>query len=140
MGVLSKIFDILTPVKDIIDELHTSDEERLTLKQKFTEIQAGLVSDAIEMEKASIEAQSKVLIAEAQSESWITRNWRPITMLTFVVLILMVAFGWMDMNALTKVPEKLWSLLEIGIGGYIGGRTVEKTVPAVIGALKQKED
>ena len=140
MGILNAIAGIFKPVADVVDSLHTSDEERLTIKQKLLEVQAGVVMQAIELEKAQLEERAKIIVAEAQSESWITRSWRPITMLTFVVLIVLIATGWMDTEALAAVPDKLWTLLQIGIGGYIVSRGAEKVIPDVVGALKAREE
>jgi hypothetical protein len=74
-----------------------------------------------------------VLVAEASSDSWLTKNWRPITMLTFLAIIV----G--NQITHTPIPDHLWDLLELGIGGYVIGRSVEKTVPTIIGALKEKD-
>lgn len=130
MGILSKIIDILTPVRDIVDSLHTSGEEKLELKASLLAIQAQVISEALAYEKVLAEAQSKVITAEAASESWVTRSWRPLVMLTFTALIVVGQFGG------PPVPEQMWPLLTLGLGGYVAGRSIEKTVKV----LKMKED
>ena len=50
------------------------------------------------------------------------RNLRPITMLTFLVLVVFDNFGWLP-NPLAK---EAWTLLQIGLGGYVAGRSAEK--------------
>ena len=95
--------------------------------------QLELVQKLNEAEARYIEAQSKVVQAEANSEHWITSAWRPITMLVFVAIIannyILVpyfqAFG-ADIPTL-ELTDQMWDLLKIGIGGYIVGRSVEKT-------------
>jgi hypothetical protein len=52
-------------------------------------------------------------------------------MLMFGTLIVMIATGTMDVDALSRVPDRLWQLMQIGIGGYIVGRSAEKIVPQV---------
>jgi hypothetical protein len=59
-------------------------------------------------------------------------------MLEFGTLIVMIATGLMDVDALTRVPERLWSLMQIGIGGYIVGRSAEKIVPQVFNNKKKE--
>ena len=79
-----------------------------------------------------VTSQEKIIVAEAQGGSWIQRSWRPITMLTFVFIIAnnyilvpyAVAFG--ASVPMLDLPPGMWSLLTVGIGGYIGGRTYEK--------------
>ena len=46
----------------------------------------------------------------------------------------------MDVEALAAVPDKLWNLIMIGIGGYITSRGAEKTIPKILVALKKKEE
>ena len=140
MGILKAVGEIFGVVGGAIDEFHTSDEEKLQMKAKLLSIQTEVFTQALNLERARLTAQRDVIVAEAQSESWITKSWRPLTMLTFVVLILLIAFGWMDMEALAQVPDKLWTLLQLGIGGYIASRGAEKVLPGVMEALKAREE
>jgi hypothetical protein len=81
-----------------------------------------------------VQAKASIIIAEAQGASWIQRNWRPITMLTFVFIIAnnyilvpyAVALTGPDVIPMLDIPPGMWSLLTVGIGGYIGGRSYEK--------------
>ena len=75
-----------------------------------------------------LESAASVITAEAQSESWITRSWRPITMLTFVAL---VAAHWLGFTAENITPDEISSLLDIvkiGLGGYMVSRGAEKSI------------
>ena len=86
---------------------------------------------AAELKQAEIEASRDVIIAEAKGESWIQRSWRPVAMLTLLGLIVwtVVPASVFDLNLQwDAIPDKAWSLLTVGIGGYIGARTVEKVV------------
>lgn len=83
-------------------------------------------------ELQKIVAASEVVQAEAKSEHWITATWRPITMLVFVAIIAnnyilypYLSLFWTDAPVL-DLPEQMWSLLQIGIGGYIVSRGGEK--------------
>ena len=64
-----------------------------------------------------VESKSKVIEAEAKGESWLQRNWRPITMLTFLVLVVCDSFGLL----VFRLSNEAWTLLQIGIGGYVLG-------------------
>ena len=75
-----------------------------------------------------LEEAASVIKAEANSESWLTRTWRPITMLTFVAL---VAAHWLGFTAPNITPEEIAALLEIvkiGLGGYMVSRGAEKSI------------
>jgi hypothetical protein len=71
-----------------------------------------------------IEVQSNVIVAEAQGQSWLQRNWRPITMICFLILVILDSFGWLP----NKLAPQAWTLLSIGLGGYVVGRSAEKVV------------
>lgn len=134
MGILDKIFGLFNPVKELVDDLHTSDEERLEAKEKLLAIQTAVITEALAMEKELAQAQAKIVTAEAKSEHWVTSTWRPITMLTFLVLIV-----WSQVTG-TPIPEQMWTLLQLGLGGYVVGRSAEKTIPQVVQALKRQEE
>ena len=91
MEFVSGIFE---PATKLIDDVHTSTEEKLQLKNALVSMQnevskghIGLLSKQMDLEKQLLEAQSSVITAEAKSESIIAKNWRPVTMLTFVGII-----------------------------------------------------
>jgi len=78
------------------------------------------------------ESKAKIIAAEASSEHWITSAWRPITMLTFVAIIAnnyilypYLSLFWSEAPSL-DLPDQMWDLLQIGLGGYILSRGAEK--------------
>ena len=75
--------------------------------------------------------------AEAQGQSWLQRTWRPITMLVFVALIVARWFGWSAPYLSEAETLKMWSIVEVGLGGYVIGRSAEKVVPSVVEAVKR---
>ncbi len=82
-------------------------------------------------------AASANIKAEAASQHWLAANWRPITMLVFVGLIVARMFGYTAPNISEAEYVKLWSIMELGIGGYIASRGVEKIVPKITDVLKR---
>ena len=88
--------------------------------------------------QADIEsAAAKIIDTEAASTHWLAANWRPLTMLVFVGLIVARWFGWAAPNLSDAEYIKLWDIVELGLGGYVIGRSVEKIVPSVTQALKK---
>lgn len=122
MKLLSFISEVFEPVARVIDEVHTSKEEKLEAKRKVYEAQNALFVRVLDYERAQLEAQAKIITAEAQGAGILQRNWRPITMLTFLVLVVLDAFGWLPF----RLAEQAWTLLQIGLGGYVVGRSAEK--------------
>jgi len=136
MGILDFIGSIFKPAADLIDNLHTSDEERLTIEKQKLEIQkemqqieATVRTKMIDYETQLQQAQAKIIAAEASSSSWLTSNWRPITMLTFVVLIVLRWLNLLpDAHISKEVEVQLMEIIKFGLGGYVVGRSVEKSV------------
>lgn len=97
------------------------------------EVMRQLLTAQSEIEKAA----SEIIRTEAASEHWLAANWRPLTMLVFVALIVARWFGWAAPNLSQEEYIKLWSIVEFGLGGYVVGRSVEKVAPSIAQALKR---
>jgi len=131
-GIIEGIAGILKPVSQIFDDLHTSDEEKMTLDNVMATIQNTVTQAYLNYESQIKQLQGSIIIAEAQGGSWMQRNWRPITMLTFLILVVCDSFGLLAF----RLAEQAWTLLQIGLGGYVVGRSAEKIVPKLIAATK----
>ena len=97
-------------------------------KDLSKKIESELTMELMRYESAELKAATDIIVAEARSGNWITNSWRPITMLTFVSLIVL---HWLGFTAENLPEEQVLSLLEIvkvGLGGYVLGRSGEKIV------------
>lgn len=79
-------------------------------------------------------AASRIVLAEAGSEHRLAAIWRPLLMLTVTAIVannyvvapyLDAVFG---IGLRLDLPERLWDLLTVGVGGYVVGRSAEKVV------------
>ena len=131
MSLLTLIGEIFKPASDLIDNLHTSDEERLIIKQKMFEVQQAAFIKAQEYETELLKSKTTIIAAEAQGDGWLQKNWRPLMMVWFGVLLGMYWFGVVPENMTQETIDNLFGLLKIGIGGYIVGRSAEKIIPKV---------
>jgi len=135
MNVLGLVGKIFKPAMQMIDDVHTSTEEKLQQKAHLLEIQTEFLVQALDYEQEQLKQQSAIILAEAKSDSWLTRSWRPITMLVFLALVVGDSLG---LLASPLAPEA-WTLLQLGIGGYIVGRSAQGVAKNVTQALKKKE-
>lgn len=85
---------------------------------------------------AELNAAVSVLVAEA-SGNFLQKSWRPLLMLTFGGLIVARWFGYSAPNLDPAEYLELWGIVKLGIGGYVIGRSVEKTAPAIAEALRK---
>ena len=103
-------------------------------KDKANELETAIKNKLIVLEKEVVRAQRDTIVAEANSQSFIARNWRPIMMLTFVFIIAnnYILFPYVQLFGGTalelEIPDAMWGLLKIGVGGYVMGRSGEKMV------------
>lgn len=126
--------DILQVGIKLIDKLIPDQKARDDAKIKLLELQNAGELKQFEFEIELAKAQSEVIKSEASSESWLARNWRPIIMVCFTVIIVnnYILVPWLNIfgfkTAILDIPEKMWSLIELGMTGYIVSRGCEKIV------------
>lgn len=132
MGILSSVpivGKIIDKGLDIVDDFVKDKDQAEKLK---TEIKKQIENNTHEQEIAELKSQARIVTAEAKGESWLQRNWRPMLMLTVILIIANNYILFPYLHAFTakvkmlELPKGLWALLNIGVGGYVGGRTVEK--------------
>jgi len=110
-------------------------------KDKAAQAAQELRLAMMEHEQTAQQVARDVVVAEAKSEHWVTSAWRPITMLTFVVMIgnNYILAPYLDAILGTSImfdlPDQAWGLLSVGLGGYVVGRSAEK----VAGQLRKKD-
>ena len=128
MSILSTIFsggakDLVEGVGGVIDNLHTSKEEKLEAERKVKELVSSYQST---LEK---EISSR-WNADMKSDSWLSKNVRPLVLVFLVVATVLMIF--IDAGTINFVVEAKWTdLLQLVlitvIGAYFGGRSLEKT-------------
>ena len=125
--MLSKIFsagagELIKNVGGVIDNIHTSKEEKLAAEQKIKDMIMGYEA---EMQKQVTERWKM----DMQSDSWLSKNIRPLVLVFLVVSTVLLIF--IDAGAINfKVENKWTDLLQLVlitvIGAYFGGRSLEK--------------
>ena len=114
--------DLVKGVGDVVDNLHTSEEEKLEAERKIKEL---IASYQVEMEK-NITARWQV---DLKSDSWLSKNVRPLVLIFLIVCTMLLIF--IDAGALSFEVKSSWvDLLQLVlitvIGAYFGGRSLEK--------------
>ena len=127
MSILTKLFsagagELVKSVGGVIDNLHTSKEEKLEAERKIKELMANY---EVEMEK-NITSRWE---ADLKSDSWLSKNVRPLVMIFLIVCTMLLIF--IDAGALNFEVKSSWvDLLQLVlitvIGAYFGGRSLEK--------------
>ena len=127
MSILTKLLsggatELVKGVGGIIDNLHTSKDEKLAAELKVKEL---IASYETEMQKQVTERWKM----DMQSDSWLSKNIRPLVLVFLVVSTVLMIF--IDAGTIKFVVEDKWTdLLQLVlitvIGAYFGGRSLEK--------------
>ena len=127
MSILTNLFsggaaDLVKGIGGVVDNLHTSKEEKLEAERKIKELMANY---EIEMEK-NITSRWE---ADLKSDSWLSKNVRPLVLVFLIVCTMLLIF--IDAGALNFEVKSSWvDLLQLVlitvIGAYFGGRSLEK--------------
>jgi hypothetical protein len=124
------LLSFLPIVGDVLDKIIPDPKAQAEAKVKLMEL-------AQKGEFAEMNARADIIKAEASSESWLAQSWRPIMMLTFGALIVARWLGYAAPGISQEEILKLWDIVELGLGGYVIGRSVEKIVPSITDAFKK---
>ena len=127
MIILTSIFssgatELIKGVGGVIDNLHTSKEEKLEAEQKVKQL---ISNYEVEMEKQITSRWE----SDMKSDSWLSKNVRPMVLIFLVVSTVLMIFidaGVISFNVEAKWTDLLQLVLITVIGAYFGGRSLEK--------------
>ena len=125
--MLSKIFssgaaNLIKGVGGVIDNLHTSAEEKLAAEAKIKDLIMGYEA---EMQKQVTERWR----LDMNSDSWLSKNIRPLVLIFLVICTMLLIFidaGFIKFNVKDSYVDLLQLVLITVIGAYFGGRSLEK--------------
>ena len=127
MGILTTILSggankLVESVGGVLDNLVTTDEEKLEAKRKLKEL---ILSHEAEMQKNVTDRWA----ADMNSDSWLSKNVRPLVLIFLVISTVLMIF--IDAGTIAFTVEEKWTdLLQLVlitvIGAYFGGRSLEK--------------
>ena len=125
LGMLSGggVKELVDGVGGVIDNLHTSKEEKLEAKQKMKELVSNY---EVEMEKQITDRWK----SDMASDSWLSKNVRPLVLVFLVITTVLMIFidaGMISFEVEAKWTDLLQLVLITVIGAYFGGRSLEKT-------------
>jgi hypothetical protein len=130
--MIAALLPVLAPILgDVIRRVIPDSEAQAKAE---AEAQMMLMQRSADIEQAAAD----VVKTEAQSEHWLTATWRPIVMLTLTAMIVARWMGYSAPGISEAEALKLWSIVEIGLGGYVIGRSAEKIAPMVAEAMKRR--
>ena len=127
MSILNKIFstgatELIKGVGGVIDNLTTTEEERLTAEEKIKDMILGYEG---EMQRQVSERWK----SDMNSDSWLSKNVRPVTLIFLIICTMLLIFidaGFLSFDVKDSYVDLLQLVLITVIGAYFGGRSLEK--------------
>lgn len=126
-------------VKDVVGTFHLDPEKKAEFQAAVDANKAALDSKQLDLESkvqdaiaAEVQSAAEVIKAEAQSQSWLPRNVRPLLLLlwgasiTFNLLVPIIARLWVPGLQPLQLDPWVYKLTAIGFTGYVTARTWEK--------------
>ena len=136
LGILGGIISSLAgPLGTVAERYFDNKDDQAAFKN-------AVELEILKNQKNFEDLASNIVLAEAKSEHWLTASWRPFTMILFALVIainiliipyVVIPILWMfsiPVPEFMVIPEQVWTLITIGLGGYVGGRSGEKMVKA----------
>jgi hypothetical protein len=133
--MIGALLPLLAPILgDVMKRVLPEDKDKRADIER--EINMALVTNSAAIEQAA----ASVIVAEAKSEHKITAIWRPVLMMTITAIVAwnflfaplielaVMLFTGNQIPLSIALPDQLWNLLMIGVGGYVVGRSGEKMV------------
>jgi len=130
------ILDLLNPIKAIADVANSiigkfvaDPSEKLALQKSIFDAQTELSNKALDLQSQVVTAQAQIITAEATSASWLEKDWRPLLMLFFAVVVGFAIFNsGHDFSGRIIDPSYVsdaMTIVKIGVGGYIAEPVVK---------------
>jgi hypothetical protein len=125
--ILAKIFGgaaggVAEKISGIIDKHTFSKEEKARFEKEMTEVFIQAESDM----QQNVTERWK---ADANSDSWLSKNVRPMVLVFLVVSSVLMVFidaGWIEFEISQSNQALLTTSLTVTLGAYFGGRSFEK--------------
>lgn len=124
---MKPISGIVNSISELIGQLTLPAREK-------KELETGLLKLIQELERELAQARA-VTVQEEVRGNWLQRSWRPLVMLVFALIVLVGTFTTLPILSDTS---RFWDLLEIGLGGYVVGRSGEKMAEAIFKVKAKK--
>ncbi len=124
MGLLDFLkSNTVDAIGKVVDTVITNDDEKSKAKKELTEVVLKSLNEVANV-------QGEVIKKEMEG-NFLQRSWRPLLMLTFGTILVCKWFGLTDGNIDHELELKLMDIVQLGLGGYVVGRSVEKVAGTV---------
>ena len=135
---------VLNAVAPLAKILFSTIEKSVPDKDLQEKLKAQLQTQLLQSNTAELQAAAKIVEAEAKS-GWFSASWRPLLMYVLIFILIWnyvlgpVILFFFKASITITLPGDVWTLLQIGLGGYVVGRSAESVARTMANRPANKE-
>ena len=122
MSLLGTISEFFNPITKLISEVIPDSDLRKQLEVQLKELETNLSTEVLKLEGRALEAMAKVAAAEADSDSWLQQNYRPILLIGMFIMMVLQGFQLITL----PTPEYFYTIFGTSFGVVGGLRGYER--------------
>ena len=130
LNILSAVGPLVKIALGVVDK-SVADKD---LKQK---LKSEITNQLLDNTNKELQSAASIIQAEASSVHWLTATWRPALMWICIIVIfnnfILMPFANLIFGSSVElqIPDPMWNLLTIGVGGYIAVSYTHLTLPTI---------
>ena len=135
---------MLNAVAPLAKILFSTIEKSVPDKDLQEKLKAQLQTQLLQSNTAELQAAAKIVEAEAKA-GWFAASWRPLLMYVLIFILVWnyvlgpVILFFFKASITIELPGDVWTLLQIGLGGYVVGRSAESVARTMANRPQQKD-
>ena len=124
--------------------LFSTIEKAVPDKDLQEKLKAQLNQQLLQSSTQELQAAAKIVEAEAKA-GWFSASWRPLLMYVLIFILVWnyvlgpVILFFFKASITIQLPGDVWTLLQIGLGGYVVGRSAESVARTMANKPQPKE-
>jgi hypothetical protein len=135
---------MLNAIAPLAKILFNTIEKSVPDKDLQAKLKADLQTQLLQSNTAELQAAAKIVEAEAKA-GWFSASWRPLLMYVLIFILIWnyvlgpVILFFFKASITITLPGDVWTLLQIGLGGYVVGRSAESVARTMANKPANKE-
>ena len=134
----------LSAIAPLAKILFNTVDKAVADKDLAAKLKADLQTQMMQSHTQELTAAAKIIEAEAKA-GWFASSWRPLLMYVLIFILIWnyvlgpVILFFFKASITIELPGDVWTLLQIGLGGYVVGRSAESVARTMANKPQSKE-
>ena len=135
---------VLQAIAPLAKILFNTVDKAVADKDLAAKLKADLQTQMLQSHTQELQAAAKIVEAEAKA-GWFSASWRPLLMYVLIFILIWnyvlgpVILFFFKASITITLPGDVWTLLQIGLGGYVVGRSAESVARTMANKPANKE-